>query len=94
MSCVTTTPVGHSRSAIAIGIAEWTPNAGPRSCTLATTPRARRSADQHRLAAQAGIVALLDGGEERVEIDVEDRARIATWARARRSPPALAAPPA
>src|SRR2546423_10644999 len=32
------------------------------------------TADDDRLATELGMVALLDGGEERVEVDVEDRA--------------------
>ena len=39
----------------------------------ATTPRRDRAADEHGLAAQLGIVPLLDRREERVEVDVQDR---------------------
>ena len=56
-----------------------------------SSPRRRRRGrsgpppDDDRAAAQLRAVALLDGGEERVEVDVQDRPRamlIVAWAEA------------
>ena len=39
---------------------------------VATTPTLAHAADDHRLAAQRGLVALLDRSEERIEVEVQD----------------------
>ena len=67
--------VRAERAAVRSGIAEWTPNA-PRLVGRGADDAAGRrpaAADDHGLAAELRAVALLDRGEERIEIDVEDR---------------------
>ena len=63
---------GARRSASAIGIAERTPNGRTSYEAASTTPRRDAPADDDGLAAQRGVVALLDGRVEGVHVDVED----------------------
>ena len=56
------------------GIAERTPKRRASYEAALTTPRSSGgTTDDDRSAAQLGVVPLLDGSEERVEIDVQDR---------------------
>ena len=65
---------GQSAPAVRSGIAERMPNLRASYEAVLTTPRSfgPAAADDDGLATQLGVVALLDGGEERVQIDVQD----------------------
>ena len=64
---------GARRVASTIGIALRTPNGRTSYEAASTTPRRRVAADDDRLAAQLGLVALLDRRVERVHVEVDDR---------------------
>ncbi len=68
---------GTARPAVRSGIAERTPKrrASYEAALTDTTIVRPAAADDDRLAAQLGPVALLDRGEERVEVDVQDGRR-------------------
>ena len=68
---------GHSAPAVRSGIAERMPNLRASYEAVLTTPRSfgPAAADDDRLAAQLRVVALLDGREERVQVDVQDGRR-------------------
>ena len=76
---------GHAFRARAIGIAERTPKTARLVARGADHAPVAEAADDDRPAAQARVVELLDRGEERVEVDVQDRSRPAASGRARAS---------
>ena len=67
---------GQRRSASRIGIAERMPNFARLVAGRGDDAAVGGAADDDRLAAQFGVVALFDRRVERIHVDVQDAARI------------------
>jgi hypothetical protein len=66
---------GHRRSSPLEGIADRTPNFRAAQADV-TTPRPPASPPTTNAVPQVRVVKLLDGAEERIQVNVEDRARL------------------
>ncbi len=66
---------GHRRSAVRIGIAECTPKLAHRVARRRHDSPAARAANDHGFAGKQRVVAHLDGGVERIHVDMQDGAQ-------------------